>query len=157
MATVTDLLTGLASCLCATLTEAERPETCFCGVLPGQTAIAEYAGDCDRDGMAWVRLITSYPAVGVGIAATNVGDCAVGTGIDVEVAVMRRYPVTVEGLDEAEALEAVQGQVDDMNLMRKAIQCCDAFGNKDYILGGYQPLGPIGDMVGGSWTVYLML
>lgn len=160
MATISEILSGLAACLCAQITEDDSPETCFCGVIPGGGVVADYAGDCDDvNGMAWVRLITSYPAQSVGQALQQVGNCSVGVGIDVEIGMLRRYPLDAEALDEATLLELVDQQIKDMHTMRKAVQCCagNSFGNKDYILGSYTPVGPDGDLVGGTWTLYLML
>lgn len=158
MASIATVLTNLAACLCAQITEDESPETCFCGVVPGGAVIAEYAGDCDdTDGMAWVRLASTYPAESVGVAVQRVGNCSVGIGFDVEVGMLRRYPLQAEALDESVLLELLDQQVKDMTTMRRAIQCCTALPNKDYILGSYTPAGPTGDLIGGIWALYVML
>lgn len=158
MASISDVLTDLATCLCAQITADDSPETCFCGVVPGGSVIAEYAGDCDdTDGMAWVRLALTYPSESVGLASQRVGNCSVGIGFDVEVGMLRRYPLDAEALDEATLLGLMEQQVKDMNTMRKAIQCCPSLPSKDYILGTYTPTGPIGDMIGGLWSLFVGL
>lgn len=155
---VSSVMTALATCLCAEIQEAGLTPPCFCGVVPGQTTIQEYVGDCDtHDGMAWVRLANAYPAVGVGIAAETPGSCGASLGFDVEVGVARAYPIQEEALSEAQTLASTEGQVAAMMAARKAILCCSAYGGKDFILGQWTPIGPLGGLVGGSWTVHLLL
>lgn len=152
------LLTSLADCLCATLKQEGLPDLCFCGVLPGSTIPTDLAGfdSCDNAGMGWTRLVTSYPAAGVGVAARDISKC-VGIGFDVEVGVMRAVTVEDDIPTSKETGEETQLQIEDMVAARKAIECCDGYSNKDYILGQYQPAGPLGGLVGGSWTVYFLL
>jgi hypothetical protein len=156
--TVATILQALAACLCAQITEENAPKTCFCGVVPGSAAIADYAGDCESlNGMAWVRLVNSYPAVGVGVQDETPGSCGTSLGFDIEMGMLRHWPIQAEPKDEAETLAATQLQLDDMMLMRRAVACCDALGGKDYSLGQYLPIGPLGDLVGGSWTIFAIL
>jgi hypothetical protein len=39
--------------------------------------------------------------------------------------------------------------------MRRAVACC--LNSKDWILGGYAPLGPQGGVVGGVWTLSMQV
>lgn len=153
---IADVLIALASCLCEQIQTDESPAPCFCGVIPGDSAIQEYAGDCDGDGcgMAWVRLVTSYPSATVGQAVTTQGNCGANIGADVEIGIMRCISAE-EVPNEAELLESFDQQMKDMETMRRALLCCSTLNSKDFILGSYRPTGPIGGLVGGTWTIYL--
>lgn len=82
----------LAECLCAQIQDPENgvPDVCFCGVVPGDQAIGNYAGDCtEKCGMAWVRLVSLYPMGSLGTIDRTPGNCGVGLGIDVEMGIFR--------------------------------------------------------------------
>lgn len=156
MARISTVLAALAACLCEQLRTDGLPEPCFCGVIPGMAAVADYMGECDtRNGMAWVRLSSTYPAASIGIVDQTPGSCSAGVGYDIEVGVLRRMPLDAEPADEAEVLAVADLQMDDMESARRAILCCTAFRKKDAILGTYTPIGPLGGTVGGSWTLHI--
>lgn len=151
-----DLLTTLAACLCEQIDKSDDPPTCFCGVIPGDVAVGEYAGDCDDVcGMAWVRLVSAYPATGVGVPNDTVGNCSASLGMDIELGIMRCHPVHEDGsgMTDGELAEVTRLQTSDMMTMWRAVVCCDALNTKDYILSGYTPMGPMGGLVGGAFTV----
>jgi hypothetical protein len=149
-----DILTGLAACLKTTLEDAEVP-TCYTGVFPGDAVPLDLGGCKDgRCGMAWTRLGTAYPSSGVGQQDTTVGNCGKGLGLDIEVGVMRCIQVDREGKPRDPENVARQ-QVADMMLMRKAIFCCDTVPSEDLVLNTYQPSGPLGVMVGGTWLLHV--
>lgn len=157
---VFDRLTDLAACLCAQIEKDGSPPTCFCGVIPGDTAVADYAGDCDvACGMAWVRLVSSYPAVGVGRVDETAGNCSASLGFDVELGIMRCINVPEDGgpPSDAELLESTRLQTADMMTMWRAVACCPSLSSKDFMLSGYQPMGPLGGMVGGGFTIRAVL
>jgi hypothetical protein len=149
----------LALCLCSQIADPENgvPDVCFCGLVPGEQAIANYAGDCkDKCGMAWVRLISMYPMASIGIPDATPGNCGVGVGIDVEMGILRCISVgdEVGNLPSpGELLEATQLQIADAMVMRKAVYCCDAIPSKEAILATYTPNGPLGGLVGGTMIV----
>lgn len=152
-------LVELAACLCAALDEAGLPEPCFCGVLPGEGAAWDQRGNCGpkQNGMAYVRLSTSYPSEAVGQASQTPGNCSSGLGYDVEMAVLRSMPVLRHGnaLSVAQQQAVAELQVADMHAMRRAVACCLTGSKRDWILGSYLPSGPMGGVVGGGMTVYL--
>jgi hypothetical protein len=154
---VSDVLANLAACLCAQIRDDGLPEPCFCGVMPGDRIPFDYVGNCDdQDGMAWARLITAYPASGVGRVNTEVRNCSAGIGVDIELGILRTSPVMQEDgepPEEAAQLASSQLQVADMYAMFKAVQCCFAGEDVDYILGAYRGFGPEGYAVGGTITV----
>jgi len=153
---VFDRMTDLAACLCAQIEADGGPEPCFCGVIPGDAVVGDYAGDCDEQcGMAWVRLIATYPATGVGQADESVGNCGSTLGFDLEIGILRCITIHDDGspLTLEESSDATRLQTADMMTMWRAISCCDSFTSKDYVLGSYQPLGPLGGLVGGGFQI----
>lgn len=150
-------LAALATCLCAEILNPDWgvPDVCFCGIVPGEAALGDYAGDCDtKCGMAWVRLSSIYPSNAVGVMLTEPGNCAFGLGIDGEIGIMRCIPVgDAMGNPPTpdEMLAAAELQVTDALIMQRAMFCCDAIPQRDVILGQYQTLGPDGGLVGGSF------
>lgn len=153
------LLAEVATCLCAQIAADGLPDVCFCGVLPGEVTIADYASECDAAcGMAYVRMTSMYPSVAVGTPSEQAGNCATGLGIEVEVGILRCAPMpdsdgSPPGADEQ--LAATQLQIADALAAWKAISCCQ--NNQDFLLGTYTPVGPQGDVVGGFWAVGMMV
>jgi hypothetical protein len=158
---VHELMVSLAACLCEQAAEDGSPEMCFCGVLPGDTVVADYVGEGCSDsvcGMAWVRLITAYPASGVGVVNENIGNCGSQLGIEIEIGMLRCFPAPEDDGEppaKEEMLAASAQQTDDMFTMLKAISCCDSLSSKDYVLSAYTPAGPMGLVYGGTFTVML--
>ena len=150
----------VASCLCAQIETDGSPPTCFCGVVPGDSVVLAYATDCEeKDGMAWVRLITLYPATSVGQQDTTIGNCGVGIGADLEVGIVRSYPVYEDGEEPPPAvLEAlVRQQVKDAMTMHRAVLCCSALPTKEVIVGPYAPTPILGGLSGGAIQVSLAI
>ena len=150
-------LASLATCLCAQIEQDGRPRTCFCGVIPGDAAVMEYAGNCaDACGMAWVRLMTMFPSESVGQASEVPGNCGKELSVIIEVGIMRCIalgdsrgnPPSPEQL-----LGAADNQVEDALTMQRAILCCPDIEIADTILSAYNPSGPLGGQVGGTWQV----
>lgn len=154
---IMERMTELAACLCAQIVVDESPEPCWCGIMPGQDALLEMLGDDCEGGVAWVRLASVYPSEIIGQQSTRTGNCGMGTGFDLEVGIARLVTVNEEAPTPAEALAATEQQVKDMETMRRAIGCCPALPKPDYILGNYTPTGPLGGVVGGTWTVFVGL
>lgn len=148
-------MTDLATCLCAQIEADGLPPFCFCGVVPGEAAILDYAGDCDPlCGMAWVRLAGAYPSMIVGAPDVSLGNCGAALGGDIEIGTMRCVPGSDDSGNppsDAELLLATSLQIADAEAIRKAIICCP--GHKDFTIGQYTPVGPAGGMVGGAWLL----
>jgi hypothetical protein len=162
--TIGEILASIAACVCAELTPdgADGPDVCFCDVVPGQVFAHDYVWGCEADGKcgaAWVRMITAYPAVGVGVPADKRPGCGFLLGVDVEIGVIRCLEAGENGnAPEAEVMNAAAMQeIDDMIAIRRAIMCCDALEDIDISLGNYQPTGPAGMVFGGTWALSLAL
>lgn len=152
---ISAILEALAECLCRQIKDTDGPDVCFCGVIPGEAAVADYAGNCNMAcGMAWVRLMSAYPADGVNIPNEKPGNCSSGLGLQIEMGMLRCIASgDSQGNppSQAELLRASLQTSADALLMRKAVFCCDAVPTKDFILGNYTPTGPLGGLVGGTW------
>jgi hypothetical protein len=156
--TVFDSLTVLAACLCEQIRVSGLPETCFCGVVPGEAVVAAYAGNCTKKcGMAWVRLVSTYPASGVNVPNEEARNCGAGIGYGVEAGILRCAHIGTEERPPtaSEQMADAQLQIADMLVIRRAVACCP--GSRDWILGTYTPAGPQGGLFGGVWTMEMWM
>lgn len=162
----TELLEHLADCLCVTIKESPGPDVCFCGVIFGDGVVGDYAGGCrdGRQGMAWVRMVSMYPADGINVVNERVNNCGSSIGMDLEVGILRPVAVTSGSRGQAptanQYLAAAARANDDAKLMLHAIRCC--VGTRDWndidsIVGVYQPAGPEGGLMGGTWPMAVIL
>lgn len=158
---LTAILESLADCLC-TAVNANQP-TCFCGVLPGAQVALDYAGCYEggcENGMAWVRLSGMYPASAIGQANLRPGNCSVGTGVDIEVGVIRCAPQPADdGTPPSAADQATASalQLADATAAKAAVLCCDGLSLQDTIVAGWVPIGPEGAVLGGRLTLSTVL
>lgn len=145
---------ALATCLCAQILADGTPKTCFCGVIPGAAIPMDMVtGTCkDADGMAFVRLVNTYPANQVGVQNLEPGNCAVGQGVDLEVGIIRCFPLTRSGGSPKPdvLLARTKLQIADERTMRRAINCCEWLDAQDFVVGLYTPIGPEGGVLGGT-------
>lgn len=149
-------LEELSDCLCAQIEEMDLPGVAFCGVIPGDAAIANYVGNGDECGMAWVRLMNMFPSQGIVDAYQEPGNCAAEISATIEVGILRCMSVGDESGEPPtpeEYLEGAQLEAADALAMLRAITCCEALPNKDYMLGPYTPTGPLGGIYGGTWQL----
>lgn len=158
MASIWEQAKALAICLCAEVTDDEGESLCFCGVMAGDQAY-DFAGlgECGsgKCGQAWVRVVSVYPSTALGEANTEARNCDVGMGADIEVGILRCWPIEDEGepVEPAVMFEVAEQQLIDEASLRSAVQCCDAL--DAYILGQWNPVGPEGGLIGGTYTVYV--
>lgn len=150
----------LAECLCGELAEAGGPETCFCGVLAGDTVTMDYCSPCGggRCGMAWVRIASVLPlaAVGFNVNFAVSEKCAPALAGVFEVGVLRCAPTFAPGGELpslADQLAAAELQASDMGAAGRAASCCFAKDGRFVTVGSWNPIGPVGDCLGGAWTV----
>lgn len=162
---VSSLLTDISACLQVTLEDAGVETPCYTGPVPGDGVVSNYAWECQDTegtgcGVAWVRMITAYPAVGVGVPADGPDGCGTLVGVDLEIGIARCVSVADnngEAPPKEDMMQAAATQADDMMLIRKAIKCCSSLDSQDYALGSYMPTGPGGGpgggLVGGAWIL----
>lgn len=158
----TDILEALAECLCEQIEASSVPGVCFCGVIPGDGIVVDYAGNCrdGKQGMAWVRLTAMYPAEGLNVVSERVNNCGSSIGLDLELGIVR--PVAVADhrarAPSADAYRAAGRLMnDDALVMLRALKCCETLQDLDHIVGTYNPAGPEGGVVGGTWPVATIL
>lgn len=148
----------LASCLCREIAEAELPDPCFCGVIPGQAVPLDYCAPCGsrggKCGMAWVRLAGVAPANFTGTSG-DITRCATPLQATIEVGVARCAPTgSLDSLPTmADQLAAAELQTADMAAALRAIRCCTD--NGDIAVTAWAPFGPTGGCLGGSWNFTL--
>lgn len=151
------VLDSLAECLCTAVNANQA--TCFCGVLPGAQVALDYAGcyeDGCQNGMGWVRLAGMYSATVTGQPSLTPGNCSVGTGVDIEMGVIRCAPQPADDGTPPSVVDQSDSsvlQVLDAAAVRAAVLCCDALNLKDTIVSGWVPIGPEGAVVGGRLTL----
>jgi len=146
------LLLDLASCLGREITDSALPEPCFVGILPGANVALDYCQECgDKCGMAWVRLTSIRPS---GASAELSNPCGGPLEASIEVGISRCAPMGSEGEPPtmAEQLESAQLMMADQSAALRAIRCCMGR-ERDFDLGAWTPMGPMGGCVGGTWTV----
>jgi hypothetical protein len=157
-----DILCDLSACLCRELTPkgGSGPNLCFCGVIGGDQIPASFAFSCPQKcGVAYVRLTNAYPSVGLGVRPEQPQACGVMLTLNIEMAVLRCYEVPANGEEiDAASLEATACVMsDDLLAMRRAVACCASLSDLDYGLLDWTPQGPQGGLIGGGWTLQVLL
>lgn len=151
-------LERLAVCLCAQIIADGSPATCFCGVSPGSGFSPDLlqCEDTESCGIAFVQLQSSYPSQTVGVVDQTPGNCGVTIGFDAVIGVLRCFPLQDDGSNPPPEtqLELFRQQTLDMESMRRALICCDWLPSKDVIVGQYTPVGPEGELIGGTFQLF---
>jgi len=142
---------ALQQCLCETIEARGLPSVCFCGVVPGSTAVFDYSDE----GQAWVRLSTAVPSLVFPAQDQSLRSCSAPLAYQFEVGIVRCAPMLADDGSPPsleEQFEATRLQMADMDAIRYAIECCLPHASK--VLGTYTPYGPQGGALGGWWTVF---
>jgi hypothetical protein len=158
-------LVKLASCLCLEMERSGFTNLCFCGIVPGAETVLDFCGSesgsaCDGDagtcgGMAWVRLIAAGPSVDQENPAVA-AKCSTPLSFQIEVGMSQCAPVLGENLEVPtmeEQLDATRRQLASMSAMRRAISCCMADDEVDYVIDGYEPLPILGGCLASVWNI----
>ena len=148
--TIKPILLELSACLCAELAD---PSLCFCDVIAGMGIPVDYVSDCN--GVAYVRLITSYPSTDFPTPDTRNG-CNSLLAFQVGVGVLRPAPkMDHQGnVDPADVKTTSLQVLDDVAAIRKAIRCCFAskYEDVEYLMAEYTPIEDP-SVAGGEWIV----
>lgn len=151
--TIWPLMVMLSQCLCEELTKRGlMPGDCFCGVVPGAVLVHDYA-----EGEAWVRLVNMYPTTTFPQIDTRATNCTANLAATLEVGVMQCAPgvsASKKIPTQQDKFEQTRLQMATMRAMHQAIVCC---GIEDKVLGQYNPSGPQGLQVGGTWNVDVLV
>ena len=137
------------------LAECGRPPVCRSAVYPGAQAVWDQCGPCDADcmGMLYVRSDVAFPfEVFPNVAAD--GRCALPMAHQIELGIVRCAPMMDdEGEPPApdDITDAALGLLGDQRALRVAISRLGS--DKVRALVNWQPQGPQGGCVGGSWAV----
>lgn len=158
-----DELERLLACAVDALTDAGAP-VCRSFVHPGATAPDDYCGvDGDAEGQAWVNVERVVPSASFPAQDTSAQRCApVGYAAQVRVGVVR-CAATVEVNSDGTVVFPPGADVTadaakthrDRRLLLEAILCCFTDVDFDLQVGAWEPRGPSGGCVGGTWTVQL--
>lgn len=141
------ILIELTSCLCQALEAAGGPTLCSCGIMTGQIALDFCGGGCEGEGcggQAWVRLVDAFPSSTFPSPDGNLTNCNSPWAYALEIGVARCAPMGensgVNGYVPPtleQSVEAIRLQTADLAAMRRAIQCCFAKTDRDYLIGSY--------------------
>lgn len=147
------LITDLVAAMVVEIADADLPDFCFVGVLPGAEVALDYCQECGKScGMAWVRLAPireEVPEFGGGYST-----CASTFAVDVEMGMVRCHQTTDEDgspMPMDYQLEKARAQMAEMAAMLRVLLCSPTAGRFDKIMRGYTPIGPSGGCVGGAW------
>lgn len=157
--TIWPTMLALVDCLTQEFAADVYPPTPgFIGVLPGSVAIADFVGS-KCDGMAWVRLSTAVPSVAFPSQSFEVANGHAPFAYTLEVGVYRCAPMPKTSAQRitlptaAEEHAATRLQLADLRVMRRAIRCCLRDAQIEHLLGSYTPVGPQGDVLGGTFNL----
>ena len=127
-------------------------DLCWLGVQPGDSADLTPVGESGS--MAWVRLAGVFP-VRSEIGVDNRVRCTSRLNMSIEVGFATCYPINDDGspLSVNEDLEIAESVSRAMMALWAAVVCCEWDEKNTREVGQWQPLGPMGGVVGGIWSV----
>ena len=158
------LMDDLRACVCGALEGTiGGPVSCFCALMPGQTAPADWCSCKGQNqcGMGWVRLANMFPS-GERFPAqdsSTKASCAKVLAAVLEVGVYRCQPVSDRNgvpPDAAAQTQAALVQADDALALHQAIACCEAVTSRPHVLGRWDPRDG-GGCGGGAWLLTVQL
>jgi hypothetical protein len=150
------LLTRLTDCLCSEMESSGLAVTCRCLLVPGVGPTLDFCdAGCDGScpGEAWVRLMRAFPSTNFPGQDAQ-GTCAAPLGFEIEVGVSRCLPVgdsRGNPPDDQAIFEVARLQLADMAAMRRAIMCCFAKVDTEYVLGNFEPTFASGGCLVSTW------
>jgi hypothetical protein len=149
-------VTALTNCLCTQIASDGLPPVCICSPMPGDSIATDYVSD--DAGMAWVRVVLGWPSTSFP-AQSQSAACSAPLAFQLEVGLVYCAPAVSsdgEPPDLPAQFDATRLQLAGMNTMRRALRCCfPGQRGADTVLGNYTPMGPMGGVVGGTWTVFV--
>lgn len=144
-------LVALAECLQEQIRIAEVPDPQFVGIMPGRLVPHDYCGTAGCGGMAYVRLVSTFPSVnGVTPNPTPLPNSPLA--FNVVVGIIRCAPQpSSRGIPPgvSDQFEAARLQTADMEVLYRTLECC--LRDQKGAVGSYTPIGPDGGCLGGEW------
>jgi hypothetical protein len=141
-------LVKLLGCIDAKMDECEI-ELCYLGIPSGVTV--DLSPVSASGSMAWVRVVTLFP-----VTLPELQRCNIQIQAQISVGFATCYSINEDGTP----LSAEQDMVLSEHVMSlqsallNAITCCDwPTSRRAVSVGSYEPIGPTGGAVGGSWNV----
>jgi hypothetical protein len=152
--TIKQMMAVLLGNLTALLAEDSDEPLCMVTQMPGESIAFDY--DCG--GTAWVRLVNANPTVIFPNPDTTEQSCAATLAFQVEVGIMR--PASVGEVvnneyippSDVDLFNATERQLDDLQILWDTIQKSRS-GIPQMVIGIYNPVGPDGGIVGGTWQL----
>lgn len=152
------VLQELAQCVVDELDERGLPGVDVTTIQPGAQPVNDYAGNGKNCAELILNVTQVYPS-GAGFPApAEAATCAVELAYEIAVGILRCAPAMTGGSTKpkpptpAATLESTALHIADMRAMHTAIRCCLG-GKREYVVRGWQPYGPNGGVVGGTWVV----
>lgn len=159
---VMPVLTRLMGCV-ETHVEAAGFKPCFLGIVAGAMPDSTPVGP-DTGPMFWLRPGDIVPVLPEG-QASGLMTCATELRVDVQVGFFTCYPIDPDGdpLSVEQNLEIADEVSSAMWALHQAINCCTWTKNPStrqkvaYDVTTWVPAGPMGGVVGGAWTLQVIV
>lgn len=122
-------------------------DLCYLGLQSGQLADLTAIGESGS--MGWVRLASMSPMT------ADTRTCSFRLTVEIEVGFATCYDISEDGQARSvqEDLALAKTLIDAQMLLLRALTCCTwTQSRKDYVIDNWQPIGPEGLVVGGTWT-----
>lgn len=151
-AKIIEIMTTLRNDLISEFEERGWDEPCFIEFMPGDAVALNYALGCDP-GQAWIRLVGVAPPEDVVVPAS--AECYHYLAMTFEMGIIRSAPVGDEEgnpMTAAESYATTLRQLAEMGAMLSVMQGADLPDDEEIKGLNYQPFGPDGGAVGGTWT-----
>jgi hypothetical protein len=147
------LLVELSACLCARV----GADSCFCGILMGDDLPVEFAGECENDGTAYVRLVTAYPSTVIFPEPDALMSEGTLRAWQVAVGILRNagWPEDPSEFDPMDAQRFALVQMADQQATWEAIACCFGERYDDIDVSGavFTTFPVQGNVGGGEWLL----
>jgi hypothetical protein len=151
------VMISLSACAVESLAKSGLPAADFVTVQPGLTPVQDYVGNGKSCSEIIINMLNSFPANPFPNPDQS-ATCASELAYQLQIGLFR-CAAPMGGTKQspkpptpAEQLNSTRQHLADMAAMKRAIACCMGRESRSYVLQGFTPYGPSGNVVGGSWT-----
>jgi hypothetical protein len=153
------VMVALAACTEEQLITRDLPPISKVTLQPGLEPVMDYVGNGKECGEIIVNMLNAFPYGPFPNPSTE-ANCGTPIAYTIEVGIFRCAP-PMRGTRERprpplpeEQLESTRLHLADMAAVHAAIRCCmKGFPDRSYVVLPFQPYGPSGGVVGGTWGV----